>query len=82
MISNYQLDRVSLLDVSESLIKATDNDQIKSGYYLSAGTKVSPIMENYNNSKLGQTSESREVTGTAEDYSYQGTMACPSFSSW
>ena len=26
MISNYQPDRVSLSDVSESLIKATDND--------------------------------------------------------
>ena len=58
--------------LSESLIKATDNDdQIKSGYYqiLSAVTKVSPIMENYSNSKLGQTSESREVTGTVDDYS-------------
>ena len=32
--------------ISESLIKATDNDdQIKSGYYLSAVTKVSPIMK-------------------------------------
>ena len=56
--------------LSESLIKSTDNDDyIKSGYYLSAGTKVSPIMENYSNSKLGQTSESREVTGTGDDYS-------------
>jgi len=56
--------------LSESLIKATDNDdQIKSGYYFSAVTKVSPIMKNYSNSKLGQTSESREVTGTGDDYS-------------
>jgi len=38
-------------------------------------------MENYSNSKLGQTSESRGVTGTGDDYSWQGRVACPSFSS-
>ena len=35
---------------------------------MSVGTKVNPLMENYSNSKLGLTSESREVTGTGDDY--------------
>jgi len=42
------------------------------------------IMESYStgNNKLGQTSEAGEVTGTGDDCSWQGTMACPNFSSW
>jgi len=47
---------------------------------LSAVTKVNPKWKTTVKRRLGQTSESREVTGTGDDYNWQRKMACPSFS--
>jgi len=56
--SNYQLDRMrNCFTAAYSLIKAAvTNITDKSPNILSAVTNVSPIMENYSNSKLGQMS--------------------------
>ena len=67
--SNYQLDRMRNCFTACFLIKAACQSLQTNHLTLSAVTKVSTIMENYSNSKLVQTSESREVTGTGDDYS-------------